>query len=297
MKNLIKLLPIAIALLFLATSCEKEGVYNPKQKIAHLYATQTTTQNGVTTTIDKYLWQNWNWDKNLLTSIDYYMPDGSLWYTESYQYDNQKRLIEISSTQDSKYAITYDGKHLSHIDCFYESELGQQIDFFYDGSLLTEIKSTIFEDKGKSARLLPAVLQFIPNLPEQAANHILAKINSTKSGNMISTYKIEWAGKNISKITEDMSSDYFSFTVISEYTYDNKRNPFKNLFSTTFNELYNANNVVKDSSIQTYSLSDDVFHSYTEYQYTYEGDYPTSKTYLNNGNTYTIARTEYYEYK
>lgn len=290
MKNLCKLFVIAAVLIFVVASCEKEGVYNPKKKIDRVY--YSFNNNGYTYYIsntDKYVKEVWNWDKNVLKGISFYDLDGMLEYVENYSYDNKNRLSEISWGGNGKYTLTYDGKHLSRIEYIKGSSVEEVMEVSYDGKRLAEIKITDFDSDSKAAPMSPAIFRFfLPNLDEQSTARLLDKINTAKAAKAAESYiiKFEWDGKNIKKITEEMGP--YRYTM--EYTYDNMSNPFKGLFDFdefTMLENFSDNNVVKETAIYDNEISE-----YT-YCYTYDGKYPTTKTY--NANEYSY--TYYYEYK
>jgi len=83
-----KLGAILIGLLLLSAfyACEKSnlGEYNPKAKIEKVY----DESDG------RYLLEQWQWDGDMLKSIDYFRKSGNLDYSQNYLYDG-KRLSRI----------------------------------------------------------------------------------------------------------------------------------------------------------------------------------------------------------
>lgn len=294
MKTLCKLFTIAMVLIFVMASCQKEGVFNPKKKIDRVYYSFRSNAYGESTTTGKYVKEVWDWDNNILKGIAFYDEDGDLQYTETYSYDKNKRLSEISWGSNSKYTMIYDGKHLSRIDYYSGSTLEEQIDITHDGNRISEMKITDFDSKAAAAPMSPTIFRFfLPNFDEQSAAKVLARINTAKATKSTETYtiKFEWDGKNIKKLTEEMGP--YKSTI--NYTYDDMANPFKGLFDIdefTFLEACSANNVVKETAI----FEDEIEES--SYSYVYDGKYPTSKTYsYDNGEEYSYSYTYYYEYK
>ena len=66
----IVLLSMVLSLFFLG--CHKDGVYNPKEKIKRIY----TQEQGKT----KELKQEWTWEKELLTKVEYFKNNYSNGY-------------------------------------------------------------------------------------------------------------------------------------------------------------------------------------------------------------------------
>ena len=100
----ITLLIAVLALGLFFVSCNKEGQFNPKNKIDRIGFSATVNyeiyQNNVwvsqgTQNISRYASEIWNWDGKLLKSISHYNSSGESTYTENYEYDG-KRLSKIS---------------------------------------------------------------------------------------------------------------------------------------------------------------------------------------------------------
>lgn len=75
----------------LMVSCNKEGEFNPKNKIDRIYYSSSHKseiyENGYweteyTNNTPKHVCEIWNWDGNVLKSISHYYSDGELLYTE-----------------------------------------------------------------------------------------------------------------------------------------------------------------------------------------------------------------------
>ena len=291
MKTLCKLFTIAMALLFVMASCEKDGVYNPKKKIDRIYYSFSSSEDSWMNT-GKHVKEIWKWDKNLLKSITYCDENGEPMYTENYAYE-KKRLSEITWGKNGKYTLIYDKKHLARIEYYSGNTLEETMVFSYDGKHLSEIKITNFDSKSVSAPMPAAIFRFfLPNFDEQCATQLLNRINTAKKtkSNESYTIKFEWDGKNIAKTIEDWGSNKYT----NSYSYDNKKNPFKGLLDFdefTYTEVYSANNVVKE--ITTYENEID---EYT-YVYTYDGKYPVTKSYTYHDDDFSYSYTYYYEYK
>ncbi len=306
MKNLCKLFAMAMVLLCVAASCEKDGVYNPKQKIDRVrYSYHETDYFDSGNESGNYVQQVWNWNGNTLNSISFYDEDGDLDYTENYTYDSKKRLSEITWGGSGRYKLVYAGKRLSYIEYFYNSTMRQRLEFIYDGKNVSEIIKTNYSSsdyKENKVLLSPAIFRIIlPNLDVQSADRLLARINAesankgtttspTKFETTTSSIKFEWDGKNISRITFNDGAYRYYVT----YSYDNMKNPFKGLFDLDefdFTGICSANNIVKETYIE-----DDYMEEY-EYTYTYDGKVPSTKTYSHRDSDYAYSYTYSYEYK
>ncbi len=297
MKNLCKLFAMAMVLLCVAVSCEKDGVYNPKQKIDRVYCSYEGKYliDGEYEAIPKHVQQVWNWNGNQLNSISFYDEDGELDHTENYTYDSKNRLSEITWGGNGKYKLVYDGDRLSNIEYFYESTLDERMELVYDGKNISEINVTYYYDdlfKGEKAPLSPAIFRIIlPDLDAQSADRLLAQIKAKDANKSIETYSIlfEWDGKNIKKVT----LDYGEIKYYQEFSYDNMKNPFKGLFNLNnfgYTDICSANNIVR------VTLAYDYIEEY-EYNYTYEGKFPATKTISYSDSEYSYSSTYYYEYR
>jgi hypothetical protein len=86
---------IASSVMFSFTSCKKDGVYKPKEKISQIFS-QQSYYSGVPEidqlfpTEGKILEETWTWDGKLLSSIDY---GGG--YVAYFEYE-KKRLDKIT---------------------------------------------------------------------------------------------------------------------------------------------------------------------------------------------------------
>ena len=78
----------------LMVSCNKEGQFNPKNKIDRIYYSSSYKSeiydNGYWETVSanntrKHVSEIWHWDGNTLKSISHYSPDGEMDYTEKFE--------------------------------------------------------------------------------------------------------------------------------------------------------------------------------------------------------------------
>ena len=97
---------MALAALCLFAACsEKEGVYNPKKKIANIYKSGVTIHSSLdestglwysdTVTVAKYLSEAWTWDGKKLTKVTFYEQNAS----------NEVRMSSTSPTTASRWSV------------------------------------------------------------------------------------------------------------------------------------------------------------------------------------------------
>ena len=281
---------LTLALLIIAfSSCDKveDGAYSPKEKISKIYF--QSNYSG-----EKELDEVWNWDDKQLKSIDYYLDGG--YCTEHYSYNKDGRIEAVLDFgYEEVVQYEYDGKKLSkayYYDC---GELSYEYDFIYDGKKISEIGLTINEDefyKKDSHKLrVDPLSMIVPELDVVKVKKLAKKANLSKDVTYRIPIKLEWDGDNISKMSMDIEIEGFTVGMKMEYKYDDKLNPYKNILTLyleeTLNYEFSKNNVTEITITDIYgpeSITD------TEvYSYTYDGQYPVTKTY--------DFGTEYYEYE
>lgn len=275
------LIATAALLLLAASSCQKDGVYNPKKKIGKIvYSGEGLSMQGSYREL-------WKWDGNKLVSraISYSSPDTTSLYT--YTYDG-KRLAAITYKDflDDYYCktdFTYDGKELQQADYYVRGILRSTAKFTHTDGKITAIdfiyqnipdySKGSFDNNMMLDMLMPLDLQ-----QDEACQQLKA---NSKSGELIFKVSITWDGNNISK----MEWDYDGYIKTNEFTYDNKRNPFCGLGVSWLNDL-NEDYYLLGSTFKVFDKNNilaskyqDINRNTTEsvtYTYTYKGDYPTS---------------------
>lgn len=329
----ILVLAMATAVVSLMGACKKEGVYNPKQKIAKVYSESSWTSSDFdgtewhseSYTQPKELAEEWTWDGKLLTQIayPYTSEDANGNVTTKYEYTkftyDGKQLTEVSSDWE-RMAITYDGKKLDKIEVYYSddnasSEPNAILTFTYDGKKISKITANIEDEeigKGKNGRpqmgrmtrmLLQSLTPDVRGTEKMLASTCEKARKSGAKGRVNVDMLLTWDGNNISKI----ESKYMGMTVQTiEYTYDDKNNPYQGFLFTMADDLQlednplgfgNENNI---TSSKMYEPGDE--KPYTEnYTYTYDGKWPVSCTSKHeiggDYNRYSYTSTVYYEYK
>ena len=311
MKKTILALAI-LALLASVSSCtkEKEGMYNPKQKIQTVYLDIKGYQEGELVFLNpKYKSEDWTWNDNRIDRIDYYelatyygedsdTTVSQLAFTQLFSYDKGDRLTksEILGEMNMVATYTYDGNYLESITITEYNRPYLIYRFSRTDKKVTSIDITVNEDefkKGTSAdkaikQLMRAnPLRFVMS-PEIAARTMtatqectqrMAKKGCTKA-EMTVTLNVEWDGENISKISGTAMDETMTMT----FKYDNKNNPFYGLFGIDFllNESIVPYQAMSCHNIThltlTYVEDGEEESESADYSYTYNNkDFPTTK--------------------
>ena len=284
MKNLKTLLLTALAALFLVTtitSCNKDeaGVYNPDKKIAQIFEKQYNEQ--------EYLTEQWTWDGDLLTKVDYY-DQGEVAGFENYEYlDNKLNKVIDNYLYYSLYF--YDEANDKHYS---------KIEYYDDNNTkLSEITFQYTEDKVTSMSVTTTAV----------TKHFLTMLNRGFIGKMIPAQGMDQIVKEVKKNQENNSKsttnvvfvyegdNVISMTVGSYITtfagYDQFKNPvynwtpFRNYYEETNPTVFQYNN--PGSMTTSYGVIDLV----TTFTYTYDGDYPTYITTSSESSGISITNT------
>ena len=271
------LLSFAIAI----TSCNKDGVYNPKEKIDKIYV-----DNGA----GKHLSEDWTWDNKQLKTIDYY-SDNTIDYTETFIYSDN-RLSQVDNQNDGETAkFTYDKRHLQQADFYKNNVLYMSCLFEYADNKLSDIKVALTDtDKGLNTKGVANPLNYV--LPKQTAQYIdnVIKENPTR-GTIYFEVDFAWDGNNVSKIGIELNDEY---SVLYVFEYDDKLNPFRNFLNSDLEETLYGHGVYKSrNNVTAYTLIEAAMgFSFTEshfISYTYDGRFPATRTFNNV--------IEYFEYE
>ena len=279
MKRLISLTATLMVLTIFVTSCQKDGVYNPKKKIEKIYG----VYEGV-----KELEETWTWDKNLLTKVA---------YREGYEYDvfeyDGKQLSKVTSYDEGVaygyYVFTYEKSKLVKIEEFDEGKLFMTISVEHDGKKIVKMTLKFVEDDYKNIKSVRNNKTFTTIMRNFLPQPIIDKIiesSMRKANDYESIVEFVYEGDNVSKITMKENDDY---SISMTYTYDDKLNPFyNNLYISGESDAVGAfskNNPL--TSMVTEIYRGEKFESNITYSYVYDGKFPTEVTCI----------YKYYEYK
>lgn len=279
-KTFVSLLAI-FAVIIVFTSCTKEGQYMPSKKISEIvYVHSHKVGDLVVSTTES---EKWTWNGKMLSYIDYYNADGDRTSTALFRYDNDNRLEEI---EGGIYNVKYDYEN-NHIDDVEVVDVStgkevQKIEFSYKSGKVATIDVTTYDAKGAASCIINP-LRFI--LPDNVAEMVTSQ--SAEKGT--TRYTLTWTGKNITELSAPGCS--------VKWTYDNNTNPFKGFFNMDlhFDQIYSANNVVRQD------LTLDGKSTTIEFDYVYDGKYPTRVKYQSESSTlvpgYTLTVDNVTEYK
>ena len=298
-KNLLIAVIVLMAVAFV--SCQKDGVYKPKKKIARI-SRSWEIDNSLTgkSSAESYTCEEWKWnDKtvesrtrferkvNLISNEVYFEPTKT-----TYSYDDKNRIIG-AQYDDKKIEYAYnDDKKFSKITVYDGANLESTVELNYEDKVLSSLKIIQYGNTLKSAKALSFVLSsqivdaICQNEEMSDVEHMQAK--DAKITNTDVT--LEWDGKNISRIVT--KSENYTKTVT--YEYDGKLNPYAGLYcgETVSAEMYSKNNVIKSTSNY---VRDGYTSDITEnVEYEYDGKVPTSikTTSVTNSNIYGVKYTE-----
>lgn len=297
---------LAMGLFFV--SCNKEGQFNPKNKIDRIGFSATINYevlsnnvwtNQGTQEISRYAREIWNWDGKLLKSISHYNNSGELSYTESYEYDGN-RLSKISWGTAGHYILNYDHGKIANIDGYNGTEKKVTYVFTHEKGKISRINVTNYDASKGAFDPMPmnAFRFFIPSANFEAFTEMMAKIYSEMNTKSIETWTIdfEWDGKNIKKISH-LSGNY---TANYTYEYDNKYNPYSGLFDISdydYGMIMSKNNITRMTADNSNNQ-----HVERDYVYTYDGNVPEMQTCSyaeaeSSTERFVYTTIYYYEYK
>lgn len=302
-KILVSLLLISMAVTF--SSCKKEGVYKPKEKISRIYVDSGYGDG-------KKLEEVWTWDKKQLQRIDHYY-DGDLSWSEEFTYNNKGQVERVDCYKDSEYTeYTYDGDKLSKATYYYRGSIVTEHIFKHEGENITEIEITYFDNKKRNSHLrnegYNPLRMLLQGNNYQTLKNAIERVHTSID---IVTVKLEWEKKNVSKI--EITEGPYRFT--ANFKYDDKLNPFKNLFGLYVDgdidegSLLSKNNVIEEHYAET--SNGETYTGIIKYSYSYDGKFPTVQRYTYSYETpvwdyygdligyETVTRTTstYYEYE
>lgn len=284
-KNIVFCLCVAVIALFSACSKDPEGVYNPSKKIQKIYE---VNDNGV-----KELKEMWNWDGDLLTSIN--CVDDSYPYTMTFSYDSKNRLVAIDE-EGSHSEFIYDGKYLQKIVSTSAGIEVGTMEFEHEKGKISVIKiSDIFNGADWDVKVAATPLRLVIPEAYPAMEKALQKSSKEAKGDPI-IMKLNWKGDNVNSVDITFSSWGMTMTQRTELTYDKKNNPMYGLFSTLGSEVATNLFVNKNNPLTIKNTYMEVEMISWDFTYEYEGNYPTKVTCKTVEDGETDVDTTIYEY-
>ncbi len=313
------LLIAAIALMAVAfVSCQKDGVYKPKQRIDKITRSWESTdvysdasgQHEDKTKADPWVCEQWAWGDKTVESRTFtsriWNLTGVSYASEktTYSYDDKNRITG-AQYGDHKIEYTYnDDKKFSKITVNDGANLESTVEINYDGKVVNSLKVTRFYPAKKCEAALAMVLprQIVDVICNDSDEEIVAKDTRT----VVTDITIEWDGKNIVKM--DAKSDDAT-TVTTTYEYDGKLNPYAGFYCGTgvSAEMYSKNNIIKTTRTSKTVQGNTTITTETveTVEYEYDGKSPSTvktttvenRDYLLGGkHTITTVTTDVYEY-
>jgi len=279
MKKLLFLITIALA--FTMLNCQKEGVYNPQKKIKRIYITYNNK---------KALSQEWSWNKNILSKIEYfYVNTGNLYYSSTFKY-NGKQVSEIQDSDGYFTKFSYNGDKYEKVDYYNaKSELRISLRFTYSGNKISSIEGQFLSGKSSLGNYNQSYLTTI--IPElRLAENDMMQIEG-KGEVSIVKWNFEYKGNNISKLEKQKDAEIVSN---SYEEYDSKNNPFYHdveVINTSLNLILSQNNVLKQVNRNADGKTTTI-----EYTYIYDGNFPIEVQIKTNYNGNVVITNDYYEY-
>lgn len=261
MKRL-SILVLAIATIaFVASSCQKEGQFNPSKKITSAVVEKLNNDGnmGISQKI------NYKWEKNLL--VEEVVDNGSV-VTSHFTYDSKKRISEINTSDNIRLVYSYNGNKIATIEESINGKLNKTYVFKHDDfGYISSIDVTVPEYKSTEVYANSSVNPLF-FMPTEIATDIQTTMLKYKMTDMF--YAFVYDNNN------NIEQMQINGTVF-KYKYDNKRNPlygFYDILSMDFDWIFAKHNVIE--RIVTYQ-SDPDFKQTVKYEYTYSGNYPLTQ--------------------
>ena len=280
MKKLASLLMVMV-LATLFFSCEKGtlGEYKPKMKIDKIYAE----------TNPRYLKEQWVWNGDFLSRIDYFRRSGSVDYSQNYVYEG-KRLVRIE--MEGQYSeFLYDGDKLTTINTYDGDRKVESYQLSYDKKKLSHISIENDMNAKRCAVWSPMSL-FVPVNKQMSTIPLFAN-DSKKEKYDFSNAEIDliWNGDNVQNMKMQLTRPDSIQRLVFSYVYDQNMNPMNGFFLMNVDhEMLNdqpqytfcsKNNILSVMVTDQYDIFSTT-KSYT-YSYDYYQKYPTKvySTFLN----------------
>ena len=300
MKKFIFLLIVTTILAFGVNSCQKDkdGIYNPKDKISKVHAEGKWYEDGeLYLNISKQVYQTWNWKKNKLESI--VMQNGTLTYT--YQ---GKQVSKISAGVASM-NFHYDGADLTEIELqnisysmwikVLERDADRHITKLRYEVPTIEIKS--FEEyKTNFSEIKDLINLGFSNQMADILDKNLErqyKTHQTKGTSNVD-FTFIYTGDNVTKITVNQDGTTENY----HYTYDNKTNPYYQ-FHSRYTEQAGIRpsplGFSKNNILSYYAASNPNF--IYKNTYTYDGERIATWSYREYLEDGYVDWTQYYTYE
>ncbi|MDD3280501.1 MAG: hypothetical protein PHC83_02905 [Bacteroidales bacterium] len=292
MKKYIILTSVLILSVVLITSCDKEGMYKPGQKISKIYYQYSAEGE----TSGKMIDQIWTWEGGKLVKINYIQEGESA----VMEYDGNQLIGVIGEYYYMSFvyktSLLGGKKELEKMEYYDGGELAFTANFTYDGNKITKISIVAEYDEYdydyasektiKNSNSFARIMRLF--LSEPIVKRITENIQKSKA--VIQTYDLTYDGNNIISIIYNTGESFYNLS----YTYDDKKNPF---YDALFVSGDNPVLALSENNIQSEAVSSSGYSSIQNYTYVYEGNWPTQQTYIYEDEYYTYTITTFYEYE
>ncbi len=286
--------------LLLFAACEKEGIYNPDRKISKTTIAVSAIVSGSPIDVPAVDEMTFTWDGDRLDKITYHDYDGNPSWTATYVYDKKNRVESIENSRNHEKAeFIYDGNKLSEMNYYSGNEKVIYVEVEHDGKRISQLCYHITN----STKALQMTLSPWKFMMDDMVAAVLDKniqqvtANSQTKGEAIVIADFVWEGDNVEKmlLTSPTSPTDPNMQVDILFEYDTHANPLLHAYSISTPVLmrdesyliHSANNMTNYQEVTPKKTSS------VDFTYTYDGDYPVTRSYtLHEGEdveTYTRA--------
>jgi len=278
-----KYFPFLFLILLLFSCSHKDGKLDHRQRLTAIYSSQEVQMDGTPYySQSRHKVQEWFWDGKEVYRIDY-SEDFST-YSENIFYDRKHRIIQTTIPAKKLTAnYNYDGRELSSIEVLKNEDVLYTLSLQHEDGHITTITQTFLHDGEKSIDAISPMRFLFCNELAYAMNTM---VRSGKAAGNTITYRLSWENDNVTRIEAESSSGKSAMGM----TYDDMRNPIRDLFNLY--ELQDdepGTSSLADNEVNLLMLSknniltlqrpfDDQSDYSFNYQYTYEGKYPATRT-------------------
>lgn len=203
--------------------CQKDGVFNPKNKISKIYRTEKGS---------KVLSEVWTWDGKTLNNVACYLNDSTMEYKWYYFYE-KKQVVRIENTLGLSYiTITYSGSNYDKVEFYdkFDKKL-RSYAYTYDGKKVSKIDFTSYKNPSKSMDVMDYrfLSAFIPMaILEETDKQIKNSPPSKSDGDVVYNYTLKYDGDNLSewKIVDNNDPNKQLEMTYQYEQYDKNVNPY-----------------------------------------------------------------------
>ena len=286
MKNTFRMLVVIALGTMLFTSCKKEkleGQFMPDKKLSVI----RTANIDLSDDSESFVSINtFHWNGKLLSDIETTSgATGDGLSKNTFAYDSKNRVEKVTVETDviSIYKFIYTDKELTKVEGYFDSdEITDEYLFTRTDGKVTKITHHNYDGSLKKDDFKSLSFFF----PEQIVTAMeTASRVANKDGEDEDVTTLIWEGDNIIKI-ELVSSA----TLTTDYTYDNKVNPLKDLYKGNFESspetLYSANNILTTTTEMPFLGTITNTHTYE-----YDGDYPVKDVIEMNNSVIPSTKT------